>query len=229
MAKERKAVPAKRRALLQQEIDSRCPFCPSGDVGHFILHHIDEDPTNNDPRNLLMMCPTCHSKVTKGDISSCEVLGVKTTILKFQQMQTVATPPNGPSFYGNVSQSVVGNGNQVTYSVKTNKRPKYPPGCIGSDVTKANYVSYLIDRYHEYKEWEVGKDKMRYGLFPSQMKKKYHIGKQRTLYNLPLSKFEELVADIQNRIAGTALAKINAAKDQNRHFQSFDAYLAENG
>jgi len=229
MAKQRKTPPAKTRAILQKQIGSQCPFCRDEDVDHFVVHHIDGDPAKNDIDNLLMLCPTCHSKVTKGDISPSEVLGVKSTIVRYNQMQTRASRSGGPSFYGEVSQSVVGNGNQVTYNVKTTRRSKYPPGCIGSDVTKANYVSYLITRYHEYKEWEVGKEKMRYALFPSQLKSKYHIGKQRTLYHLSLGRFEELVTDIQKRIAGTALAKINAAKGQNRHFQNFEEYVAENG
>ena len=25
------------------------------------VHHIDEDPSNNDPSNLIALCPTCHN------------------------------------------------------------------------------------------------------------------------------------------------------------------------
>jgi hypothetical protein len=60
----------KIRSLLQKEINSRCPMpsCDSTDVEHFQIHHIDEDPTNDDFPNLILVCPTCHSKITKGDI-----------------------------------------------------------------------------------------------------------------------------------------------------------------
>lgn len=27
------------------------------------IHHIDEDPSNNDPLNLLPLCPNCHSAI----------------------------------------------------------------------------------------------------------------------------------------------------------------------
>jgi hypothetical protein len=53
------------RAELQKEIGSRCPFCSSEDVGHFEIHHIDEDRTNNEIYNLLLICKSCHSKFTK--------------------------------------------------------------------------------------------------------------------------------------------------------------------
>jgi hypothetical protein len=79
MNKPRPKIPKenKVRAELQLEINSKCPFCPSTDVGHFQVHHIDENPSNNDIKNLLMLCPTCHSKITKGDISKQIVLEIK--------------------------------------------------------------------------------------------------------------------------------------------------------
>ncbi|KAA5535902.1 HNH endonuclease signature motif containing protein [Paenimyroides baculatum] len=72
--KRRPPIPHKIKTLLQKEVKSKCPFCISGDVDHFQFHHIDENPENNDFENLLMICPTCHSKITKGDIQEEEVL-----------------------------------------------------------------------------------------------------------------------------------------------------------
>lgn len=68
-SKRRKSIPLKTRAVLQKEINSKCPFCFNEDVEHFQIHHIDEDPSNNEHGNLLMLCANCHSKITKGDIS----------------------------------------------------------------------------------------------------------------------------------------------------------------
>lgn len=68
---------SKVKAELQKEIDSVCPFCDNNDVGHFQIHHIDEDPSNNQPINLLLLCPTCHSKITKEDISKQDVMDKK--------------------------------------------------------------------------------------------------------------------------------------------------------
>ena len=64
----------KVRAELQQEIDSAGPFCDNEDVGHFQIHHIDEDPSNNEYINLLLLYPNCHSKINKEDISKQDVI-----------------------------------------------------------------------------------------------------------------------------------------------------------
>jgi hypothetical protein len=65
--KVRKTIPQEKkvRAVLQKEINSQCPFCPSEEVGHFEIHHIDENPSNNSQTNLLLVCPTCHSNHKK--------------------------------------------------------------------------------------------------------------------------------------------------------------------
>lgn len=82
MPKSRPRIPKenKVRAELQLEINSQCPFCMSKDVGHFEVHHIDENPSNNSINNLLLLCPTCHSKITKGDISKESVILKKKNI-----------------------------------------------------------------------------------------------------------------------------------------------------
>ena len=46
---------AKVRAILQQEINSKCPNCENTDVGHFEIHHIDENPENNQIENLILL------------------------------------------------------------------------------------------------------------------------------------------------------------------------------
>ncbi|MCW5205465.1 HNH endonuclease [Desulfobulbus sp. F5] len=71
--KKRPRIIQKAKSLLQKEISSICPFCGNEDVDHFHFHHIDENPENNDMLNLLMLCPICHSKITKGDITREDV------------------------------------------------------------------------------------------------------------------------------------------------------------
>lgn len=77
----------KIHSTLQQEIDSICPLCDNTDVGHFEIHHIDENPENNKIVNLFLLCPTCHSKITKGDISRKEVEDVKRTLPVRRQIE----------------------------------------------------------------------------------------------------------------------------------------------
>jgi hypothetical protein len=68
MNKNRKTIPqgTKIRASLQKEINSICPFCFNEDVGHFQIHHIDEDPSNNDIGNLLLFVQIAILKLQKG-------------------------------------------------------------------------------------------------------------------------------------------------------------------
>lgn len=71
----------KIRAILQQEINSKCPNCENTDVGHFEIHHIDENPNNPKIENLILLCPICHSKITKKDILIDEVKKWKNNLI----------------------------------------------------------------------------------------------------------------------------------------------------
>lgn len=75
--KRRPIIPHKTKALLLKEVSLKCPFCLNEDVDHFQFHHIDENPQNNLFENLIMVCPNCHSKITKGDILATTVLETK--------------------------------------------------------------------------------------------------------------------------------------------------------
>ena len=86
--KKRKSIPQKNkvRSELQKEIGSKCSFCNNEDVGHFEMHHIDENPSNNINSNLLLVCPSCHSKITKKDILIDKVRKAKEN-LKFKDQK----------------------------------------------------------------------------------------------------------------------------------------------
>ncbi len=221
----RKSIPQKTKMLLQKEVGSSCPFCASDDVDHFQFHHIDENPENNEISNLLMLCPTCHSKITKGDISHSEVEQKKQQLTKAQQTGN-SKMGNIINFNGKVGSAVVGDNNEVTVNVnQQTKKSKYQTGSLGANNDKTNYISYLITRYHECKEWKDGKEKMNYAIFQSKLKKKYKIGKTRTLYHIPEAKFEELAAEIQKCIDGTVLARVKHSKGQLKNYLNYDEYL----
>jgi hypothetical protein len=223
--KMRKAVPNKTRALLQKEISSKCPFCNNGDVGCFEVHHMDKNPGNNNPENLLMVCPLCHAKITNGDISYDEVLTKKNK----PGSNTGEDKVMGKIIYfkDKIDNAVIGDNNTVNIITKKNNKNKYPEGCIGFDNSKANYIGYLTSRYNEYKEYEVGKENMRYGLLLANLKRKYKIGQTRTIYNLNVEKFEELANEIKKRIDGTMLAKINKGKGQLKNYDDFEDYVIQ--
>ena len=53
----RKSITPKLRAAVLEEYDHRCAICGSHRPQ---IHHIDEDHSNNDPLNLLPLCPNHH-------------------------------------------------------------------------------------------------------------------------------------------------------------------------
>ena len=226
--KKRTSIPkvAKVKAELQSEINSVCPFCESTEVGHFEIHHIDENPANNGTENLILICPNCHSKVTKGDISQIEVL--KKKILSVNRKNSNGKEKSSVNFNGKVGNAVVGDNNRISIKNSPKKqKAKYPEGCIGFDTVKANYIAHLIKRYNEYKEYEVGKGNVRYGVLGAHLKKRYKIGPTRTIYNVPITRFDELSHYIQSRIDGTKLAKIKGRTHKN--YSDFDDYRKEYG
>ncbi|MBS1780454.1 MAG: HNH endonuclease [Bacteroidetes bacterium] len=212
---------AKVRAELQKEINSSCPFCPNDDVGHFEIHHIDENPSNHEMTNLILLCRNCHSKITKGDILQADVFKKKIYLLTNPKSEP---QPKGKTInLSNINNAVVGDKNNIT--INNNKKTvkqKYPPGCIGYDTNKANYIGHLIKRYNEYKEYELGKGNMKFYIFAGLLKKHFNVSPTRTIYNLPDEKFEELYLYIQSRIDGTKLAKISGKGHKN--YSSFEEF-----
>jgi 5-methylcytosine-specific restriction endonuclease McrA len=69
MAKKRTRLPKALEKRIYQEAGSKCVFCPESDVVTLQVHHIDNDPANNAFENLLLVCATCHAKVTGGVMS----------------------------------------------------------------------------------------------------------------------------------------------------------------
>jgi hypothetical protein len=120
------------------------------------------------------------------------------------------------NFNSKVDNAIVGDNNKITIN-QTKKKvvQKYPEGCIGFDTIKANYIGHLINRYNEYKEYEVGKGQVKYAVFAGHLKKQFKIAPTRTLYNLHIDKFEELVSYVKTRIDGTKLAKTKGKEHKN--------------
>ncbi len=74
MKKTRKTIPAKTKIIVLKEYNHRCAIC--GNDGPQ-LHHIDENPSNNIPENLLPLCPTCHLRDQHNPTVSIEVEKLK--------------------------------------------------------------------------------------------------------------------------------------------------------
>ena len=60
MPKTRTKIPIKIKNAVLKEYHHKCAFCHANPPAPE-LHHIDEDPSNHVPLNLLPLCPNCHS------------------------------------------------------------------------------------------------------------------------------------------------------------------------
>ena len=57
MPKTRVTIPKQVQEGVLREYNHRCAICGADRPQ---IHHIDEDPSNNVPKNLLPLCPNCH-------------------------------------------------------------------------------------------------------------------------------------------------------------------------
>ncbi len=218
--KKRKGISAKVRRELQKEVNSKCPFCNNDEVAIHEVHHIDEDRSNDTFANLIHVCGNCHSKITVGTISPEAVVAMKQKLLTKKHIST--STKARVHVQSDVTNITTGDHASITVK-KTSKKviQQFPPGCIGYEVEKANYISYLIGRYNECKLWETGKEQMNYAIIYKQLKHQFKIG-NRNLLNLPLERFEELAGNLQQRIDKTKLAKVKGIGHKN--YSTFEEY-----
>lgn len=215
------------RALLQKEIESKCPFCDRRDVDTFEVHHLNEKPDDDTYNNELLVCPICHARITNGTISINDVYRKKYELMLAVKQRESNEPSGNINFANNKinhgSTVILGNGNMVKVTTRRVVKKSYPADSIGSDNDKANYLSYLVTKYGEYAAWgHYGK--AAYYIMPSMLKKHFKIGGNRSYFNIPINRFEEAVAFVQDKILNTQLGRIK--KSQQRLFRSFDEYLS---
>ena len=75
--KKRTPVPVEIERQVYVEAGFRCsvPRCPNNTP--LETHHIDYDPSNNDPANLLVLCSNCHGRATRREIDRKACLMIK--------------------------------------------------------------------------------------------------------------------------------------------------------
>ncbi|MBI2927070.1 MAG: hypothetical protein HYY24_15350 [Verrucomicrobia bacterium] len=128
--------------------------------------------------------------------------------------------------------SITAGGNVLVGDPTTNRVGKaskraayYPPGCIGADLAKRNYVRYLVERYHEHREADVrfGRtDRFHYSVIFKNIEARF----QAPTYFIPEARFEELADYLQGRIDNTMLGRVNAKRGI-ANYESFDEYVMQ--
>jgi Leucine-rich repeat (LRR) protein/GTPase SAR1 family protein len=93
---KRKAISRLVMKELQQEIESKCPFCSNPKVAVFEVHHLDGDSSNADKSNLLLLCGHCHNLITHHYISADDVIKKKQELIQRwpKNYSNLPSPPN---------------------------------------------------------------------------------------------------------------------------------------
>jgi len=226
--KNRKKLPIKLQRILQKEINSVCPIpdCNSKDVDHFQIHHIDEDKSNNDLINLIMLCPTCHSKVTKKDILQENIIALKNNLMK-KEIKYKIEPNNHNiiNINSGIKESVIANVvHNITIKGKSKPKLNHPKGSIGTNLTMRNYIKHLIDRYQEYMKGDTTKnEKTKYAIIYNAIKKEFVVDKYTFVH---IDKFYDLISFLQMRIDKTIIGKRNVRKGV-KNYSSLQEYLSQ--
>lgn len=113
---------------------------------------------------------------------------------------------------------------KTTINQKTIRKKSYPDGSIGSDNDKANYLSYLVDKYTEYAAWGH-QGKKAYYIMPGMLRKHFRLGGHRSYLNISVDRFYEAVKFVQESILNTQLGRMK--KSHQRLFRTYEEYLSD--
>ncbi len=72
MKKQRTHIPNEVSRQIKVEAGHQCGIWRCQITSHLERHHIDENPSNNDPDNLILLCRQHHAMATAGEITKLE-------------------------------------------------------------------------------------------------------------------------------------------------------------
>ncbi len=221
-------LPSMVQKLVFQEAASCCAFCNQSAVTALEIHHIDQDPTNNAIENLILVCSTCHSKITHGEISDTDVI-VQKRIIQSQAQANKASPSTaGQSVTVTHTQNSGIIANVVNVGGKRTPKMNYPKDSIGADTLKKGYIDYLYGRYIECRKADTNFGAVAHSLrfHPGELHNTIRAKFKTRTFFIHVARFAELVTYMQERINQTILGKRNRSRGQ-ANYQSFDEYGRE--
>lgn len=220
----RKKPSQRDRALLQQEVGSRCPICGDENVGEFQVHHLNGNPADTTLTNLLLICPNCHAKFTNHSYSA--EVGYQAKLKVFQPSNSVTEPvaTGGSIVQISHGDGVVQAAGNVSIRMPRGRKSKAAvpmSGVIGTSPDERSYIKYLYDRLFDYKKAIPGYDEGRAG----RVIAKYVRDKFGTTWSLvPIHCFQPLVALLQHKIEETPIGRAHK-KAGTKAYKSFEEHL----
>jgi hypothetical protein len=116
--------------------------------------------------------------------------------------------------------------NQIHRSRRSSRPTEYPIGSIGRDLVKRNYVRYLVERYHRFRQADSsfgsGPARFSYAVIFKSIEREF----KAPTYFVSEARFKDLVEYLQKRVDGTILGKRNHAREI-RNYASPEEFAAE--
>ena len=231
----KKPIPKPTEKLIYQQAGSRCSFCSFDEIDALDIHHIvpRSEDGSNEPGNLVLACKNCHARIHSGAIPEAEVQRVKASQgATIHRMPGAHAPPpssNVVSIGRDANNSLIAGRDLHVYGdAKPKGKMAHPPGSIGADLPRKNYVQYLVRRYDEFRQVGVNsygqKGAHQYGAIHKNIAGKF---KAQT-YFIPVERFDELVQYLHGRIDKTVQANRNRSRGHGS-YSSFEDYIREQG
>ncbi|MDO8433242.1 MAG: hypothetical protein Q7S58_12615 [Candidatus Binatus sp.] len=116
--------------------------------------------------------------------------------------------------------------NQIHRSRPSSRPTEYPVGSIGRNLLQRNYVRYLVERYHRFREADArfgsGTARFSYAVIFKNIEREF----KAPTYFSPAARFNELVEYLPRCVDRTILGKRNRARGI-RNYASPEEFAAE--
>lgn len=155
---------------------------------------------------------------------------MKHSISPRAQKNTISNGPNVTSIVGSTIRGDVHTGpttiNQIQRGRRSSRPSEYPAGSIGSDLLQRNYIKYLVERYHRFREADAGfgrgPARFSYAVIFKNIEREF----KAPTYFIPQARFEALVKYLQQHIDHTILGKRNHAREI-RNYDTLEEFAEE--
>jgi hypothetical protein len=134
------------------------------------------------------------------------------------------TSISGGIIHGGVHTTTI---NQIPRGRRSSRPTEYPAGSIGSDLKQRNYIRYLVQRYHRFRDADSsfgrnGPARFSYAVIFTNIERKF----KAPTYFIPQTRFDDLVKHLHQQIDGTILGRNNRARGI-ENYASLKEYAAQ--
>ena len=206
----RKPFTSLQKKKLQQEANSRCPFCGDTNAATWEYHHIDGDSSNSVLENGIMVCGACHNRITKGEISEADVR-LKKNMVSWEHRQRKES-----TVRLSIRNEAIGNvGCNITQFVRCGKMPPEKvapaPDSIGSNAEARNKVNLLIRELGDYR-LKGQPERNPKSVFAAICKDLARHFEATSVPSISIYRLEEVILYLQDKINHTMQGRMNKGR-----------------